>query len=312
MYQNSKITALESYRQKVRVRVNIVLSGSSGFVGEALALKLLSIGHNVYGIDQRIGKFSIPNFIKSNLEDMTVFDSIPENATFIHLAAVSTDKDCANDPIGAINSNLQATAKLAQLAEMKKANKFIFASSEWVYPESTTPKLNFENETLDLRNLNSLYAMTKLFGENLLRSMNVTNLVTLRFGIVYGPRLIGGSAFESVVRMTKEKTQIELGSLNTARRFIHVSDLVDGLVEVCSKTNFEIKNPIYNFAGTELITLKEIALETSRIMGVKRELIDLGKTPSIRNPISDSAYKYFNWVPKYDLSAGIHDYLSIT
>jgi len=292
--------------------MDIVLTGSSGFVGEALASELLSIGHNVYGVDQRIGKFVIPNFINSNLEDMTVFDSVPENATFIHLAAVSTDKDCANDPNGAINSNLQATAKLAQLAKKKKAIRFIFASSEWVYPESPTPKLNFETETLDLRNLNSLYAMTKLFGENLLRSMNVTNLVTLRFGIVYGPRSIGGSAFESVVRMAREKEHLELGSLKTARRFIYISDLVDGLIKVCEKTKIEVESPIYNFAGTELITLQEIALETSRILGAKRELIDLGKTPSIRNPISDSAYKYFNWAPKYDLSLGIQGCLEVT
>jgi nucleoside-diphosphate-sugar epimerase len=82
--------------------------------------------------------------------------------------------------------------------------------------------------------------------------------------------------------------QIEIGSSDTARRFIFVHDLVDGIVKLIEHED----NPHYqvlNLAGTELLSLGDVIKTAEQLTGKKADVKSKKQTPSIRNPISNKA-----------------------
>jgi nucleoside-diphosphate-sugar epimerase len=284
----------------------VVITGAAGFVGKKLALKLNSNGYKVIALDifdPEIHNVTFINLdINKNIADLQ--DKIPTGATFIHLAALSTDSQCKENPIRALNTNLTGTARVIELAQNRKAERFIFASSEWVYPESPGIDLQSEETAVSLEGLSSLYAMTKLMGENLVRSICEIPYITLRFGIVYGPRTKPGSAPESIAYKISQGEDVSIGSGDTARRFIYVDDLVDGISLTISNRSAKV-NTIYNLSGDKLVSLNDISREVMNLLNKRVQVIEGGLTPSIRNPSPDKFNHDFNFKASTSLRSGL-------
>jgi nucleoside-diphosphate-sugar epimerase len=286
--------------------ITVVLTGAAGFVGRRLAGRLIELGYEVYAVDVvDPGIFGI-KFIQADISG-TMDESllpIPKNATFIHLAAVSTDSACKSNPLLALNTNLLGTSRMVLMANAKSASKFIFASSEWVYPETETITDHLESVDLLANQLNSLYAMTKLTGEGLVINLSRLPSVLLRFGIVYGPRMEPGSAPESILLKVRNGEFIEIGNGDTARRFIYVDDLCEGLVRAVQSPS-EPGNQIYNLAGSELVSLSKVIFEAGKACGKDVTFSELDSSASIRNPISSKFYEAFDFMPQVSLQAGL-------
>jgi nucleoside-diphosphate-sugar epimerase len=290
---------------------SIVITGSSGFVGRKLALTLINQGFKVIGIDTHRNNDLDCKQLELDLAEDDFFLELPENAILIHLAALSTDSACREDPITAIDANIRATSRVLENVRKAKAAHFIFASSEWVYPESNSALDQKESDSLLLENLNSLYAMTKLFGESLVRINSTVNYTTLRFGIVYGPRISPGSAVESIALKVYLNEEISVGSVSTSRRFIYIDDLVDGIVSVLKSDSRNISGKTFNLAGPELVSLDRIVQIANSVLNKNARIVSGDKSPSIRNPLVDEALLNLGWHPIVDLSTGIRECLSL-
>ena len=79
-------------------------------------------------------------------------------------------------------------------------------------------------------------------------------MTILRFGIIYGPRKSNWSAVENIMSTIKTSNKITVGSKKTARKFIHVTDIVSGIVKTFNLN----KNATYNLGGNKLVSLKEL------------------------------------------------------
>jgi nucleoside-diphosphate-sugar epimerase len=285
---------------------SVILTGAAGFVGRRLAQRLLGLGYEVYAVDLTdpgiIGTEFVKADISGNIDESLL--AVPKNATFIHLAAVSTDSACKSDPISALNTNLLGTTRMIMIANAKGASKFIFASSEWVYPETEISLDNLESQNLFANQLPSLYAMTKLTGEGLVKNLSRTPSVSLRFGIVYGPRAEPGSAPESLLLKVRNGESIEVGNGSTARRFIYVDDLCEGIISAVQSYS-RPGNVIYNLAGSELVALSKVIFEAGKACGRDTTFTEIGSPASIRNPISDKFYQQFDFKPKVSLQEGL-------
>jgi len=290
---------------------SIVVTGSSGFVGRKLVLTLINQGYNVIGIDTHRNSDLDCKQLELDLAEDDFFLELPKNAIFIHLAALSTDSTCREDPITAIDANLCATIRVLENAKKANAAHFIFASSEWVYPESNSIIDQKESDSLELESLNSLYAMTKLFGESLVRLNSTVNYTILRFGIVYGPRLSPGSAVESIALKVFLNEEISVGSESTSRRFVYIDDLVNGIISTLKSNSRNISRKIFNLAGPELVSLARIVQTSNSVLNKNAKIISNNQIPSIRNPLIDEALLNLGWHPKVDLSSGIRECLSL-
>ena len=288
----------------------LVVTGSSGFVGEKLALVAIREGYEVIGIDfKKSSKLSCLQ-LELDLTSENFFDEIPENSTIIHLASLSTDGACRANPLLALDANLRATALVLENAVKSKASHFVFASSEWVYPEHPIVVAQSEKDELKLTSLNSLYAMTKLFGESLIRVDSKIPHTILRFGIVYGPRFPPGSAAESIAWKIHLNEEVKIGSKKTARRFIHVNDLINGIIKCIEIGPSLLNQKIMNLSGAELVSLDDVAEASNQILKKSTQIIETGGITSIRNPLNALAFELLDWKPKIDLKVGLLECLT--
>ena len=289
----------------------LVITGSSGFVGENLAVAAHNLGFNVIGIDQRESpRLKCQQFI-IDLASEDISHLIPEGATIVHLASLSTDSSCRENPILAVDVNLKATTLLVDAANKARASQLIFASSEWVYPERKDPLGQLETDILSLTDLKSLYAISKLIGESLIRTTSGIPFSLLRFGIVYGPRAIPGSAAESLALKVLNNEKIQVGSANTARRFIYIDDLVEAILKVVAFGAVSNDGIPLNIAGSQLISLADVVTTTNNIYGKSIRIIDGGNSPSIRNPLIERAHNMIGWQPYTAFSEGILKCLNV-
>lgn len=288
---------------------NVLVTGASGFVGKILCRKLLDLNYKVSAIDLVDPNIFGVEYINLDLNQDFISFNAGSFDTVVHLAALSTDSSCAADPVAAVRVNLLGTTKLVQAAEQNRAKHFIFASSEWVYPEITSSTDQTESDHLSAYNLKSLYAITKLTAESVIRSISTIPYTVLRFGIVYGPRQLPGSAPESLLLKVYNDEEIIVGSLTTARRFIHVQDLVDGIIKTI-KNPIVVRDQVLNLSGTELVSLLNVIGVSESIIGRKANYSESGGTTSIRNPVNHKIIDILSFVPKISLEEGLRDCLT--
>ena len=109
----------------------ILVTGANSFVGKYLIKELENNKIKYIGVDLNIKNNR--NLKKIDIRDKKLAKYINSNTTIIHLAAISTDKLCENNPSLAFDVNINGTINLINIANAKKVKKFIFASTEWVY-----------------------------------------------------------------------------------------------------------------------------------------------------------------------------------
>lgn len=283
----------------------LVITGSSGFVGKKLASSATLLGFKVIGIDVKVDTKNYWENHEVNISKSDFSHLIPKNSVVIHLASVSTDSACRNDPKLAADVNLIGTLNTINCANRAGAKHFVFASSEWVYPEKNTVIEQSENDKLNLEDLHSFYAITKLVGESLVRTESKIPFTNLRFGIVYGPRAEPGSSLEALAFKVHNNEQITVGSDLTSRRFVYVDDLIDGILKCAMLDTRKIPNKAVNLTGNKSISLKEVILITNKLLSKNVTILTEAKLPSIRNPLNDYAKILLKWEPKTSLESGI-------
>jgi len=274
--------------------MRIFIIGSKGFIGKELVLQCQKQGIEVIGMD-----------LEADIRSKDIAELIPENVDAVcHLAALSSDPVCKNKGYDCFDTNVMGTLNLIRAAEEKKAKQFIFASSEWVYDNCREDNVKNEDSLINIANHTSEYALSKLVSEANLRQKyehGFCPVTILRFGIIYGLRQ-GGSAVESLFNNVKTKDEIEVGSLKTGRCFIHVSDIVSGIIKSIGLNGFNI----INLEGDSLIILKDIVETSKKILNKNPKIIETDpNNPSIRNISNEKAKRILKWRPKINLEKGL-------
>jgi UDP-glucose 4-epimerase len=290
--------------------VKVVLTGSEGFIGQELIRQCRATDIDVITIDSVAA--SRPNHHVTDVCSPELREYLPGDAdAVIHLAAVSRDRDCARDPLTALKVNVGGAWNVLECARSNGIPQLIFASSEWVYGDVGGQRAQVEETPIDVNRLSAEYALSKLFAERLLHSSwskNQAAAVTiLRFAIVYGPRPAPWSAVEQLFHQVRNERVVEVGSLNTARRFIHVSDIARGVLSTLGISAYEI----FNLSGSRLVTLAEIIEESSNLLGRRPRIVETGRSPvTVRNPTNEKARRALGWKPQIDLREGLASLLS--
>ena len=98
--------------------------------------------------------------------------------------------------------------------------------------------------------------------------------------------------------MVKTQSEVKIGSLKTGRRFIHVSDIANGIINSLGLKGFNI----INLTGEKIETLQDIINASQEILGKNVKIIETNPTViSIRNPSNYKAKKLINWNQKTTL-----------
>ena len=238
---------------------NILLTGAAGFIGAALAIKLLENGENVIGLDdlnayyetklkedrlKEIQKVSDSSsgkwkFYKSSLENEAslkrIFSEHLPNIV-INLAAQAGVRYSIENPFAYVQSNLVGFSTLLEQCRNFSVENLIFASSSSVY--GGNKKLPFcESDSVD--HPVSLYASTKKANELMAHSYShLYNIpcTGLRFFTVYGPWGRPDMAPMIFAKSIINRKPINVFNYGKMKRdFTYIDDIVEGVYRCCYK-----------------------------------------------------------------------------
>ena len=245
-----------------------LVTGSAGFIGAALVIRLLENGESVIGIDNlnsyyskqlkidrlklidKSKKKSLWKFEEGNLEDVKFLKNIfikyqPE--IIVNLAAQAGVRYSLINPESYINSNLVGFSNLLECCRNFKVCNFIYASSSSVY--GGIKEMPFkENQKVDKPV--SLYAATKISNELMAHSYSHLFGIPstgLRFFTVYGPwgrPDMAPMIFTDAIYNRKPLRIFNYGKMK--RDFTFIDDIVEGIFRCCYKPANKNDNFISN------------------------------------------------------------------
>lgn len=245
--------------------MNVVITGSTGFLGQNLTKKLLSLGHAVFLLvrDRITAMKFFPGLDSAHIFQVNICDMLTLEHLFfadknidvlVHLAA---SLDFYGDKNKLHEINVEGTKNILQFCNKMGIKKIIFASSiEAIGPveESAIPA-DEESRCSPV----SSYGWSKREAENeIIKHVFPADggYVILRFGNIYGP---GSPTFiTSIVTAIQNHTTL-LKFLNLYKdTYIHpvfIDDATDGIINAM---NAKIKKGIFILAGDVYITIGEL------------------------------------------------------
>jgi len=234
--------------------MKILVTGAAGFIGSALALKLLERGDTVHGIDnlndyydvalkkarlERLSTREKFSFEQLDISDRAGMESLFARQKFdavVNLAAQAGVRYSLENPHVYIQSNIVGFCNILEGCRHSRVGHLVFASSSSVYGANT--KLPFsEHDNVD--HPLSLYGATKKANE--LMAHTYAHLyglpcTGLRFFTVYGP---WGRPNMALFKFTKHiiegKPIPVFNNGNMVRDFTYVDDIVEGVVRVIDR-----------------------------------------------------------------------------
>lgn len=238
----------------------ILITGSSGFVGEVLISNLRKEGFETIGIDIKAGKYTdlIQNI--SNL-----FHINKKVDVIIHLAARLEHDRCSKEEY--FLTNVTGTKNLLEIAKQNNAY-FIYISTTAVYG---SPDSQITEKTQAAPNGD--YAFTKLKGEEICQEYQKDGLDVsiIRSGIILGEKRLG--IYNFIFKNLYNNSIIPiLGNGKNKISFVNVNDIAEFLIHLVKNKKSGL---IVNFGGLIPGNLNEIIQDLKDYTNSNAKLIHL-------------------------------------
>jgi UDP-glucose 4-epimerase len=294
--------------------MRILVTGGAGFVGSNLIGRLLSDKHEVVAYDNLyLGRreFITPflsnpcfHFIESDLLDPgKVVDAIDGCSLVFHLAANSdislgrekTDLD--------LRLGTLTTYHVLEAMRRKKVPHLIFASTSAVYGEATVVPTPEDYGPLQPI---SLYGASKLASEGFITAFVHNYGIKAwiyRFGNVAGPNSTHGIFYDFIRRLNADPLRLRiLGDGTQAKPYIHVTDLIDGMLYGYARSQRDVN--VFNLATEGNTSVTHIAETVTDAMGLKNVAFDytgtkrgwVGDVPRVA--LDNSRMRSIGWTPR--------------
>jgi len=241
--------------------MKILVTGSAGFIGSELCIKLLERGDAVIGIDNhndyydpslkeaRLARYlGHPNYIhlRFDISDRKALEKVFEDYQpnrVVNLAAQAGVRYSIENPDAYIQSNIVGFFNVLQCCAQNKIEHLVYASSSSVYGANTsTPFSEHDSAEHPL----SLYAASKKSNEMMAHAYShLYGLPTtgLRFFTVYGPWGRPDMApFKFANAIISDEKLMVYNFGKHARDFTFIDDVIEGILQVIYSPSKPNKN----------------------------------------------------------------------
>ena len=267
----------------------ILVTGAAGFIGHAVAHRLLARGERVIGVDivndyydpalkeARLATFAGINsfaFERIDIADAAKMAALVRDNNIVrvvHLAAQAGVRHSIENPFAYERSNL--AGHLSVMEACRHAEGFehlVYASSSSVYGEKPMGGEGFKEDEPATEPV-SLYAATKRAGE--LMSQSYAKLyglpqTGLRFFTVYGPWGRPDMAYFSFTEKILKGEAIEVfGDGKMARDFTYIDDIVDGVIGALDHPPARGEHRVLNIGDSHPVGLMEMIETLEKAIG---------------------------------------------
>jgi UDP-glucose 4-epimerase len=291
----------------------VLVTGGSGFIGSHVVDKLADAGFEPRIYDLQPSPHHGPGSVHTAIGDL--FDAEALRAAMedceavVHLAACADVGIVAEEPVAAEETNSRGTLAVLEAAR-DIGTRVIYGSTIWVYGASGDGLID-EDAPLGLPD--HLYTASKLAGEMYCTSyaeLYDVPCTILRFGIPYGPRARPAAVIPIFVSkaLNGEPLTIAGDGLQT-RRFVYVEDLAEGVVAALERG---AENRVYNLAGDETVTIRELADVVSDLVDDTEIVHTPGRDGDFGGAVisNERAAEELGWRASTPLREGVRRYLA--
>ncbi len=326
--------------------MNILVTGSAGFIGSQLCINLLERGDKILGLDNLNDYYNI-DLKKARLErhlnhknyshyhvDISDKDALmkvfKDNNidVVVNLAAQAGVRYSIENPDIYIQSNIVGFMNILECCRHNMISNLVYASSSSVYGANTTKPFSVHD---NVDHPLSLYAASKKSNELMAHTYsNLFDLSTtgLRFFTVYGPWGRPDMALFKFTKAIMNNNEIDVYNYgNHERDFTYIEDIIEGVIRVIdnpadSNVDWIGKNPdpgssfapwkVYNIGSNNPIKLNDYIAEIEKNVGRKAKVnllpLQPGDVVSTYADVED-LFKTFNFKPKYNIQDGVKNFV---
>ncbi len=326
--------------------MKVLVTGSAGFIGSAVSIRLLNRGDEVIGVDNHNNYYDPklkearlsrhidhPKYTHAriDIENQKNIEQLFDSHQFdcvINLAAQAGVRYSIKNPQAYIMSNVVGFGNILESCKNHNISHLVYASSSSVYGANTKMPFSIHD---DASHPMSIYAATKKTNELMAHSYShLFNIPTtgLRFFTVYGPWDRPDMALQKFSRAIVNREKIKVFNHgNHLRDFTYIDDIVEGVIRVLDKpaepnVKWSGNSPnlgtssapwrIYNIGSNSPVKLLDYinALEEFFEIEADKELLPIqpGDVPDTFADVSD-LIKNFAYKPSMPIKEGIRNFV---
>jgi len=322
--------------------MKVLVTGAAGFIGSALALRLLERGDTVIGIDNhnnyydpaikevRLARHAThPNYthLRIDLADRKAMEdcfATHKPQRVVNLAAQAGVRYSIENPLAYIDSNIVGFAHILEGCRHNGVEHLVYASSSSVYGANTTMPFSVHH---NVNHPLSLYAASKKSNELMAHTYShLYSLPTtgLRFFTVYGPWGRPDMALFKFTKAILAGEKIPVFNYGKHRRdFTYIDDIVEGVIRVLDHPasgnpnwNSDRPNPgaskapwrVYNIGNNSPVELMDFISSLEHALGQKANIemlpLQLGDVPDTFADVND-LIEQFHYKPATTVETGV-------
>jgi UDP-glucuronate 4-epimerase len=327
--------------------MKVLITGAAGFIGSALALRLLERGDEVVGIDNhndyydpaikeaRLARYADhPNYthLRIDIADRAAMEACfathqPQGV--VNLAAQAGVRYSIENPLAYIDSNIVGFAHVLEGCRHHGVGHLVYASSSSVYGANTTMPFSVHD---NVDHPLSLYAASKKSNELMAHTYShLYGLPTtgLRFFTVYGPWGRPDMALFKFTKAILAGEPIQVFNHGRHRRdFTYIDDIVEGVIRVLDRP--APPNPawdgaqpdpgtstapwrVYNIGNNQPVELMDYIAALEQALGktAQKEMLPLqaGDVPDTYADVADLV-EQFHYKPATPVTQGVANFVA--
>jgi nucleoside-diphosphate-sugar epimerase len=300
----------------------VLLTGGAGFIGTALATRLLSSnevvvfdsGHRNALQQSVIADHANLTFIRGDVLDIAALQAAAQGChEIVHLAAIAGVDTVLRMPVTTMKVNILGTFNALEVAAgLPHLRRFIDFSTSEVFGTYA-----YKVREADITSLGAVgearwtYAVSKLATEHLAHNYHKQfgiPAVSIRPFNIYGPGQVGEGAIHRFVVQALADAPVTIHNDGSQiRAWCYIDDMVDAIMTCLSSPGavgqaFNIGNP------RSVVTIHNLAMDIVRIAESRSEIRNIdwdSADVELRIPNIDKAKQLLGFQPRIDLDEGL-------
>ena len=316
---------LKSFQNK-----NILILGNTGFVGSWLTILLSLFKANILGISLKMeDKRYISNSISFKKEHKTIISNINNLKSLekkilqfkpdiiIHLASQPLVLQALKNPKETFFTNIMGTINLLEIVrKLPSLKKFLIFTSDKVY-RNTNKKIYYKEDS-EIGGLDP-YSASKSCQDLISRCYSINFYSRVQVTIIRSGNIIGGGDWSKkrlipdIIKSFFKKKSLRLRNKNAIRPWIHIFDVLHGIILSLSNERNNKKLNIYNLAPSNnnqipVGKILNLIKTTTKLKDLKYiyEKIKFKETPYLRLS-SEFARKKLGWSTRFNITEGLRN-----
>jgi UDP-glucose 4-epimerase len=296
--------------------MRVLITGGAGFLGAALANRLVNEKHTVLVLDdlsagdpRRLAPGVLLN--RGDVKDIPKLWTLLQGVDCVyHLAARVRVPESIHYP-GDYNSvNVGGTVAVMEAMRDTGVRRVVFASSGALYGEQVHQPVGEQQKP----HPNSPYGVSKLAAEYYISTLGALyeiETVSLRIFNAYGPGQELPPSYPPVIPQLLRQAQsggslVILGDGTQTRDFVYVDDVVDALV--LAATARDVNRAVINIGSGQEISINDLAASVARVTDKRVSILhNNSQSGGVSRLVADVslARELLGWKPATALEQGL-------